>query len=140
MVSKRLTRTSRSIGISTRSEVLLRATDVSRRFRGLLALKDYWLELRRGEVLGVIGPNGAVKTTLFNVVTGFVRPTTGRIGLLGEDITRLRPDQVTRRGIARTFQTIRLFGKLSVLDNVKIAGQLHVRAGFWETLVSSPSF
>jgi branched-chain amino acid transport system ATP-binding protein len=120
--------------------VLLRATNVSRRFRGLLALKDYQLELGRGEVLGVIGPNGAGKTTLFNVITGFVRPTTGRIEMLGQDITHLRPDQVARRGIARTFQTIRLFGRLSVLDNVKIAGQLHVRAGFWETLISSPTF
>ena len=88
----------------------------------------------------MIGPNGAGKTTLFNVMTGFLRPTTGRIEMLGQDITRLRPDQVARRGIARTFQTIRLFGKLSVLDNVKIAQQLHVKTGFWETLVSAPSF
>jgi branched-chain amino acid transport system ATP-binding protein len=135
-------KSSRSSGTSTPSESVLqlRATDISRRFRGLLALKDYQLELRRGEVLGVIGPNGAGKTTLFNIISGFVRPTTGRIELEGEDITRLRPDQVARRGIARTFQTIRLFGRLSVLDNVKVAGQLRRRPGFWETLVSSPSF
>ena len=120
--------------------VLLRAIDVSRYFRGLLALKNYQLELRRGEILGVIGPNGAGKTTVFNIITGFVRPSTGRVELLGRDITHLRPDQVARRGIARTFQTIRLFGKLSVLDNVKIAAQLHGRAGFWETLASSPAF
>ena len=126
--------------MDTPDGVLLRAIDVSRHFRGLLALKNYQLELRRGEILGVIGPNGAGKTTLFNIITGFVRPTRGRIELLGQDITRLRPDQVARRGIARTFQTIRLFGKLSVLDNVKIAAQLHGRAGFWETLVSSPAF
>ena len=119
---------------------LLRAVGVSRRFRGLMALTNYDLELRPGEILGVIGPNGAGKTTLFNVMTGFVRPTTGRIEMEGEDITRLRPDQVARRGIARTFQTIRLFGKLSVLDNVKIAQQLHGTTGFWETLVSAPSF
>jgi branched-chain amino acid transport system ATP-binding protein len=120
--------------------VLLRATNVSRQFRGLVALKNYRLELRRGEILGVIGPNGAGKTTVFNIITGFVRPTTGRVELLGQDITRLRPDEVARRGIARTFQTIRLFGSLSVLDNVKVAAQLHGRAGFWETLVSSPAF
>src|SRR5947199_3353820 len=106
-----------SNGAANGDGVLLRARDVSRRFRGLLALKNYQLELRRGEILGVIGPNGAGKTTLFNIITGFVRPTRGRIELLGQDITRLRPDQVARRGIARTFQTIRLFGRLSVLDN-----------------------
>jgi branched-chain amino acid transport system ATP-binding protein len=118
----------------------MRATGVSRRFKGLLALSDYNLELRRGEILGVIGPNGAGKTTLFNVMTGFVPPTAGRIEFLGRDISRLRPDQVAKHGIARTFQTIRLFGKLSVLDNVKIAQQLHGKAGFWETLLSAPSF
>jgi branched-chain amino acid transport system ATP-binding protein len=120
--------------------VLLRAVEVSRRFRGLQALTGYNLDLQAGEILGVIGPNGAGKTTLFNVMTGFVRPTTGRIEFRGEEITRLRPDQVARRGIARTFQTIRLFGKLSVLDNVKIGQQLHGNVGFWETLVSAPSF
>jgi len=129
-----------SVGAGADDGVLLRARDVSRRFRGLLALTDYNLELRRGEILGVIGPNGAGKTTLFNVITGFVHPTTGRIEMRGEDITGMRPDQVARRGIARTFQTIRLFGKLSVLDNVKVAQQLHGKAGFWETLLSSPSF
>jgi branched-chain amino acid transport system ATP-binding protein len=122
------------------TETLARAHGVSRRFKGLLALDDYNLELRRGEILGVIGPNGAGKTTLFNVMTGFVRPTTGRIEFRGEQISGLQPHQVARRGIARTFQTIRLFGKLSVLDNVKVAQQLHGRAGFWETLVSAPSF
>src|ERR1700682_6748446 len=90
---------------------LLRAVGVSRRFRGLMALTNYDLELAQGEILGVIGPNGAGKTTLFNVMTGFLRPTTGSIQMRGEEITRLRPDQVARRGIARTFQTIRLFGK-----------------------------
>jgi branched-chain amino acid transport system ATP-binding protein len=122
------------------TETLVRAVGVSRRFKGLQALNDYNLELQAGEILGVIGPNGAGKTTLFNVMTGFVRPTTGRIEFRGEEISRLRPDQVARRGIARTFQTIRLFGKLSVLDNVKIAQQLHGKAGFWETLISAPSF
>src|SRR5947209_644190 len=105
--------------------VLLRAQGVSRRFRGLLALSNYNLELSRGEILGVIGPNGAGKTTLFNVITGFFKPTTGTISFEGRDITGLRSDQVAQLGIARTFQTIRLFGALSVLDNVKIASQLH---------------
>jgi branched-chain amino acid transport system ATP-binding protein len=127
-------------GADAANGALLRAVGVSRRFRGLLALSNYNLELHQGEILGVIGPNGAGKTTLFNLVTGFLRPTTGRIEMLGEDITGLRPDLVARRGIARTFQTIRLFGKLSVLDNVKVAQQLHGKAGFWETLLSTPGF
>src|SRR2546429_9725748 len=106
-------------GVGSADGVLLRASGVSRRFRGLLALSNYNLELRRGEILGVIGPNGAGKTTLFNVITGFVKPTTGTIGFEGRDITGLRSDQIAQLGIARTFQTIRLFGRLSVLDNVK---------------------
>jgi branched-chain amino acid transport system ATP-binding protein len=126
--------------VSATNGAVLRVSGLSRRFRGLVALTDYQLELQPNEILGVIGPNGAGKTTLFNVITGFLRPTTGRVEMRGEDITGLRPDQVARRGIARTFQTIRLFGKLSVIDNVKIAQQLHGRAGFWETLVSAPSF
>ncbi|HEV7662558.1 MAG TPA: ATP-binding cassette domain-containing protein [Chloroflexota bacterium] len=87
--------------MSRSAPVLLRAVEVSRRFRGLQALTGYNLDLLAGEILGVIGPNGAGKTTLFNVMTGFVRPTTGSIELRGEDITQLRPDQVARRGIAR---------------------------------------
>jgi branched-chain amino acid transport system ATP-binding protein len=121
-------------------QTLMRAVEVSRRFRGLQALQSYNLQLQAGEILGIIGPNGAGKTTLFNIMTSFLRPTSGHIEFRGETISRLRPDQVAKRGIARTFQTIRLFGKLSVLDNVKVAQQLHGKAGFWETLLSAPSF
>src|SRR3954453_7578126 len=83
--------------------ILLRAQGISRRFRGLLALSNYNLQLRQGEILGVIGPNGAGKTPLFNVITGFLQPTSGRIELQGTDITGMRPHLVARRGIARTF-------------------------------------
>src|SRR4030081_86253 len=102
------------------SETLVRAVGVSRRFKGLQALNDYNLELRSGEILGVIGPNGAGKTTLFNVMTGFVRPTTGRIEFRGEDITGLRPFQVARRGIARAHQLVRPLNDLSVIANVTV--------------------
>ena len=121
-------------------ETALRATGVGRSFRGLHALTDYGLELRRGEILGVIGPNGAGKTTLFNVITGFVPATAGRIALGERDITGLPPDRIASLGVARTFQNIRLFGRMSVLDNVKTAQQLNRRAGFWETLVTAPTF
>jgi branched-chain amino acid transport system ATP-binding protein len=120
--------------------VVLQAEGLGRSFRGLQALADYDLTLRDGEILGVIGPNGAGKTTLFNVLTGFVRPTTGRITFLDRDITGLSPDKIAKRGMARTFQNIRLFNRMSVLDNVKTAQQLHGRASFPEAILSLPSF
>jgi branched-chain amino acid transport system ATP-binding protein len=121
-------------------DVILDASNVSRSFRGLQALADYNLRLGTGEILGVIGPNGAGKTTLFNVITGFLPPTTGTIRLRGTDITGKPPDQVNALGIARTYQNIRLFSRMTVLDNVKTAQQLRTRAGFWETILSTPSF
>jgi branched-chain amino acid transport system ATP-binding protein len=122
------------------SDVILEASGVSRSFRGLQALADYDLRLQTGEILGVIGPNGAGKTTLFNVITGFLPPTSGTIRLRDQDITGKNPDQVTALGIARTFQNIRLFARMTVLENVKTAQQLHGKAGFWETIFSTPSF
>jgi branched-chain amino acid transport system ATP-binding protein len=125
---------------ATDEEIVLRAEGLGRAFRGLQALADYRLDLRRGEILGVIGPNGAGKSTLFNVLTGFLPPTTGRVTFRGRDITGLAPDKVVRLGMVRTFQNIRLFGRMTVLDNVKTAQQLHGRANFLETLVTAPGF
>jgi branched-chain amino acid transport system ATP-binding protein len=121
-------------------EVILEAADVSRSFRGLQALADYQLRLQTGDILGVIGPNGAGKTTLFNVITGFLPPTSGTIRLHGQDITGKEPDQVTALGIARTYQNIRLFARMTVLDNVKTAQQLRGKGNFWETILSTPNF
>jgi branched-chain amino acid transport system ATP-binding protein len=121
-------------------DVILEASDLNRSFRGLQALAGYQLRLRTGEILGVIGPNGAGKTTLFNVITGFLPPSSGTIRFRGQDITGKEPDQVAALGIARTFQNIRLFARMTALDNVKTAQQLHGKAGLWETLVSSPGF
>jgi branched-chain amino acid transport system ATP-binding protein len=120
--------------------IILEATDLSRSFRGLQALADYQVSLRTGEILGVIGPNGAGKTTLFNVITGFLPPTSGTIRLRGTDITGKEPDQVTALGIARTYQNIRLFARMTVLDNVKTAQQLRGKGNFWETILSTPNF
>jgi branched-chain amino acid transport system ATP-binding protein len=122
------------------SPVELQARGVGRSFRGLKALVDYNLDLREGEILGVIGPNGAGKTTLFNVMTGFLPVSTGTFTFLDRKINGMPPHQITSLGIARTFQNIRLFARMTVLDNVKTAQQLHGRAGFWETLVTSPTF
>jgi branched-chain amino acid transport system ATP-binding protein len=122
------------------SEIILEASNLSRSFRGLQALADYALRLEAGAILGVIGPNGAGKTTLFNVITGFLPPTTGSIRLRGQEITGKAPNDVAALGIARTFQNIRLFARMTVLDNVKTAQQLHGKAGFWETVFTAPSF
>ena len=100
---------------------LLTATDVSMVFGGLKAVVDFNVHIKYCELLGLIGPNGAGKTTAFNLFTGVYQPTTGEILFKDKSIVGLAPYQITERGIARTFQNIRLFGELTVLDNVKIA-------------------
>jgi branched-chain amino acid transport system ATP-binding protein len=116
---------------------LLQARDLSKRYAGLLALSDYSLDLPEGSIHGVIGPNGAGKTTLFNLLSGMVRPTTGSISLAGRDITSLRPAQVAQAGIVRTFQNIRLFGDMSVIDNIRVASQRHEPGPFWAAMLST---
>jgi branched-chain amino acid transport system ATP-binding protein len=119
---------------------LLEARGLSRSFRGLQALVDYELRLAPLTIHGVIGPNGAGKTTLFHLLSGFLRPSRGTIAFAGRDITGTGAARVARMGIGRTFQNIRLFGELSVLDNVKIALQSQAQPSFVATLISSPSF
>lgn len=123
-----------------RETELLAVSDLAKSFRGLRALEDVNITVYPGEILGVIGPNGAGKTTLFNCLTGYLPPSRGRIVFQGKDITGLRMPVVTRLGIARTFQNIRLFGALSVLDNVRVAQQLRTRFGVVELLLGTASF
>jgi branched-chain amino acid transport system ATP-binding protein len=94
-------------------DVLLRLNKVTMRFGGVVALNEVELELREGEIFALIGPNGAGKTTVFNVVTGVYRPTSGEVVFGGRRISGLKRHQVTRRGVARTFQNIRLFANMS---------------------------
>ncbi len=101
--------------------VILETQELSMSFGGIRACKDFDFRIEEGELVGLIGPNGAGKTTVFNLITGVYRPTEGRVLFLGQDITGLAPHRITRLGIARTFQNIRLFGNLTVLDNVKVA-------------------
>jgi branched-chain amino acid transport system ATP-binding protein len=122
------------------STPLLVAHGLSKSFRGLQALVDYELRLAPRTIHGVIGPNGAGKTTLFHLLSGFLRPTAGTIAFDGRDITGSAAFKVSRLGIGRTFQNIRLFGELSVLDNVKVALQRQSGQSFAATLLSSPSF
>ncbi|MGE4159730.1 MAG: ABC transporter ATP-binding protein [Planctomycetota bacterium] len=106
---------------------LLDVQNVSRHFGGVRALHEVSLKVMEGVITGLIGPNGAGKTTLFNLMSGVDRPTTGRILLAGKDLHGLKPHQVCGRGMARTFQNIRLFGKMSVMDNVQVGR--HLRGG-----------
>jgi len=119
---------------------LLEVRGLSKSFRGLQALVNYELRLPPLTIHGVIGPNGAGKTTLFHLLSGFLRPSSGTISFEGRDITGSAAFRVSRMGIGRTFQNIRLFGELSVLDNVKIALQRHSQRSLVGTLISSPSF
>jgi branched-chain amino acid transport system ATP-binding protein len=119
---------------------LLVARDVSKRYGGLVALSGYSLDLQQGTIHAVIGPNGAGKTTLFNLLSGMVKPTTGSIRLAGEELVGMPAHHVARRGIVRTFQNIRLFGDLAVIDNVMIGVQMRHRPSFWRAMVSSPGF
>ncbi len=96
---------------------------VGRRFGALQAVQDVDLEIQRGERRAILGPNGAGKTTLFNVVAGDYRPTSGRVFLFGEDVTNMSPQLRTRRGLGRTYQTVLLFGGLSVADNLYLAAR-----------------
>ncbi|HEY0442838.1 MAG TPA: ABC transporter ATP-binding protein [Candidatus Limnocylindrales bacterium] len=119
---------------------LLEVRGLSKSFRGLRALDDYGLSLTPGTIHGVIGPNGAGKTTLFHLLSGFLRPTSGSIRFDGRDVTGRPAYEMSRLGVARTFQNIRLFGDLSVLDNVKVALQREWHHSLVATLVSSPGF
>ncbi|HLM41166.1 MAG TPA: ABC transporter ATP-binding protein [Microvirga sp.] len=107
--------------MSNNAEVVLEVGNVSREFGGLRAVSDYNLSLRQGDLLGLIGPNGAGKTTVFNLLSGVLPPTEGHIIFSGRPMNGLRSDQYAKAGIARTFQNIRLFKGLSVLDNVRVA-------------------
>ena len=99
----------------------LQASSLTMQFGGLKAVSELSLDIPQGAIFGLIGPNGAGKTTAFNMLTGVYKPTLGGVKVFGSEVTGLRPDQITARGIARTFQNIRLFKELSVLKNVLIA-------------------
>lgn len=109
-------------------------------FGGLLAVSDFDFALRKGELVGLIGPNGAGKTTVFNIITGQYEPVSGRVFFRGRDITGWRPDRVTCAGIARTFQNMRLFEDLTVLDNVLVARHPKLRSSMLAAALNLPSY
>ena len=114
---------------------LLKINKLTKEFGGLKAVSNFNIEINKGELIGLIGPNGAGKTTAFNLMTGVYEPTSGQMDFDGKSLLGLKPYQVTQRGIARTFQNIRLFSDLSVLDNVKIAYHFHVKYGLTEAVL-----
>ena len=116
-------------------EPLLIAQGLSKCFGGLQALKDVSFEIRKGEIFGLIGPNGAGKTTLFNVMTALYIPESGSCNFQGVELTRLKPHQIADKGLARTFQNIRLFSALTALENVMIGQHLRTKAGLWGAVV-----
>ncbi len=119
---------------------LLQLDQVTIRFGGLTAVSALDMDIGERELVGLIGPNGAGKTTVFNLITGVYRPTSGGIRFAGQPIVGHKPYQITSHGIARTFQNIRLFGSLSVFDNVRVAFHLHVVSGIAHGLWRGKAF
>jgi branched-chain amino acid transport system ATP-binding protein len=128
------------------SEILVRSRGVTKRFGGLLAVNDVDFDIPRGSIVSLIGPNGAGKTTFFNMITGFYTPTSGRIEFDGHALAaprgrRMRslpPHRVTQLGIGRTFQNIRLFNTMSVLDNVLVGLHTHLSSTWWHAVLRTP--
>lgn len=119
---------------------ILEIKSLTKVFGGLTALSGVNIEVGEGELIGLIGPNGAGKTTVFNLLTGIYAATSGKILLNDRPLHGLKPHQITRRGIARTFQNIRLFNELSVLDNVRIAYHRHVKSSMLASVLRLPGF
>ena len=109
-------------------------------FGGLMAVDDFSLHLKEGDLLGLIGPNGAGKTTVFNMITGTLKPTQGKIFFQGKEITGLKPNVITQKGIARTFQNIRLFQDLPVIENVMISYHGRLRSSFISAVLGTPLY
>ena len=119
-------------------EIVLKTNHLCIQFGGLKAVDDVNLEIKKGELYGLIGPNGAGKTTVFNLLTGVYKPTSGRFYLCGEDLTGKAPAEVNRRGIARTFQNIRLFNNLTVIENVMVGLANQIPCSLPESILRLP--
>ncbi|CAG0973303.1 Lipopolysaccharide export system ATP-binding protein LptB [Anaerolineales bacterium] len=122
------------------NEVILDVAALCKNFGGLSAVKNFDLKIKKGELAGLIGPNGAGKTTAFNLITGIYAPTSGNIAFKGDSLAGLSPFEITKLGIARTFQNIRLFPTLTVLDNVRIAYHAHAGYGLMDAFLHTPKY
>jgi branched-chain amino acid transport system ATP-binding protein len=133
-------RTARSQTVSDASGAILKTDKCTIRFGGLVAVNTLDMDVRAGEIYGLIGPNGAGKTTIFNLLTGVYEPTDGEIYFQGKRIDGLRPHQIARRGVSRTFQNIRLFPGMTVLENVMTACHIHARQSLADAVFRTPRF
>ena len=120
------------------AEKLLEINGVSLKFGGLAVVSDLDIDVKKGEIVSVIGPNGAGKTTLFNLITGIYRPDAGDILLDGKSLVGLQPHQISQRGVSRTFQTLRLFLNMSVIENVMAAAYGNTHAGVFRSMLRTP--
>lgn len=119
--------------------VILEMEKISQEFGGLRAVDGVSLQVEEKKIFGIIGPNGAGKTTLFNIITGIYVPIEGRLVFKGKQLNRVAPHNIARMGIGRTFQNIRLFDKLSVLDNVRVGCHGVTHCGFWSGMLGLPN-
>jgi branched-chain amino acid transport system ATP-binding protein len=131
---------STSVSSSAAKPVTLRTNKMTIRFGGLCAVNELDISVNKGEIFGLIGPNGAGKTTIFNLLTGVYKPTSGEIYLDGQRIDGLRPYQIAGRGVSRTFQNIRLFPSMTVLENVMTACHIHMDQGLLDAVLRTPRF
>ncbi|MCC6146600.1 MAG: ABC transporter ATP-binding protein [Anaerolineaceae bacterium] len=129
-----------SATLNNNNAPVLSVQNLSKEFGGLKAVYNFNLELAEHSLIGLIGPNGAGKTTVFNMITGIYVPTTGSIKLYGEEISNLEPHKINHLGIARTFQNIRLFSNLTVLDNVRIAYHTHAGYSLYDSILRSKKY
>ena len=130
----------RPLSASGASNTILSIRGLTKIFGGLTAVSDVDLDIPRQSIVSVIGPNGAGKTTFFNMITGIYEPTSGTVNLDGVDLVGLRPDQVTKAGIARTFQNIRLFASMDSQENVMVGRHSRLKAGFVDALLRTRRF
>ncbi len=119
---------------------LLEVKELTIEFGGLKAVDNFNIDICEGELMGLIGPNGAGKTTVFNMLTGVYQPTRGNIMLNGKNVIGLKPDEIVKVGAARTFQNIRLFKDLTVLDNIKIAFQKDMKYSLLQGILRTPKY
>jgi branched-chain amino acid transport system ATP-binding protein len=121
------------------TEPLLQTDHVTKAFGGLVAVEDVSFSVTPRSIVSIIGPNGAGKTTFFNMLTGLYKPTLGRIRFAGNDVTGTRPDIITRMGVARTFQNIRLFSSMSATENVMVGQHARMSAGLFGSILRPPA-
>ena len=123
----------------TDGPLALSAEGVTKQFGGLTAVSDVTFRVPARSIVSIIGPNGAGKTTFFNMLTGFYKPTYGRIDFAGKNVTGGRPDVIMKLGLARTFQNIRLFATMSALENVMVGQNSRMKAGLFGSIIRTPT-